>query len=63
MAESCHTFTGKKDHDTSSTKFKSDFSATKSFKSGSFNNFGDIDEQFREIALESEEFREWEEIE
>jgi hypothetical protein len=53
-----------KDHDQSSTsaKYKSEtLSAKKSKDNSSFNNFMDIDEQFRELALESEEFREWEE--
>lgn len=63
LAESYYSFL-EKDYDQSSTsaKYKSEsLSAKKSKDNSSFNNFMDIDEQFREIALESEEFRSWEE--
>jgi hypothetical protein len=63
LAETYYNFLDK-DHDQSSTsaKYKSEsLSAKKSKESSSFNNLMDIDEQFREIALESEEFRTWEE--
>jgi hypothetical protein len=63
MAETYYSFL-EKDHDLSSTsaKYKSEsLSAKKSMENSSFNNFMDVDEQFRELALESEEFRIWEE--
>lgn len=54
-AQSYYNFV-EKDHDLSSTsaKYKSEsMSAKKSKENSSLNNFMDIDEQFREIALES----------
>lgn len=56
MAETYYSFL-EKDHDLSSTsaKYKSEsLSAKKSMENSSFNNFMDVDEQFRELALESE---------
>ena len=45
-----------------SAKYKSETkSPVKSKENSSLNNFMDVDEQFREIALESEEFKIWEE--
>jgi hypothetical protein len=46
----------------SSAKYKSDtYSPKRTKENSSVNNLIDIDEQFREIAMESEEFRVWEE--
>ena len=49
-------------YSSNSHKFKSESkSPVKEYENenSSLSNFMDIDEQFREIALESEEFREW----
>lgn len=42
-----------------STFHRSETVNSKKSFGGSFNNLGDIDDLFREIALESNEFREW----